>query len=378
MEVIKNIFIYGTVLSFAVYLALGLANPIARMFLVIILAAIVVSITSVRAYLRYSPVKVWFIFLSFITLYFVVTWMNVEDDPRYGNVIGFYANIGLSLGVFFFGLFCSKHIANSTLFKIAFFLFLLVIFYRFIFERSEVIDKISGNRTLNMGYDFVSLLPFLFIFKKKRVPIIVSPLIIYAVIMSIKRGAILITCLFYIYYAYSSFIKNEKYHKLRNTVIAVVLLLGIGYLASIFYFQNDYLQVRIQNMLEGDMNGRDYIYTKIIQHWLNGNNVFEFILGSGFCSSYRIAGNYAHNDWLELLSMSGLLGPIIYMIFFIKEYRYAKKIDNCVTKECIYVLLLIWFAKSVFSMSYCSIANMPMSLLLGYMIGISLKKPHTL
>lgn len=372
MSLINKFFIYGTIISLTTFLALGLANPIARLFLVEILAAILFSIINVSKSIKCSPVKVLFVFLFLVTTYFLTTWFFVGNDTRYGNIIGFYANIGLSLGIFFFGIYCSKYLESDKLFKLAFFLFLIATFYRFVFERNEIIGKTYGNMTMNMGYDFLSLLPFMLIFKRKWIPIIVSPLIIYAVIMCIKRGAILITALFFVYYIYSYFIKNEKAHKMRNTIIGVILLLAASYLALDFYSQNDYLQVRMQNMLEGDMNGRDYIFTRIIEHWQDESNLFEFIFGSGFCSSYKIAGNYAHNDWLELLAMSGIIGPVVYLTFFIKEYKFAKSLSNVFVKECIWVILLIWFTKTFFSMSYCSIANMPMSLLLGYMVGFSL------
>lgn len=376
MSILNKSFIYGTFVSLTAFLALGLANPIARLFLVEILAAILISFVIVRESVKFSPVKIIFAFLSLITIYFLITWLIVGDNPMYGNIIGFYSNIGLALGVFFFGLFCSKYLNTNNLFKFAFFLFFAANFYRFIFERSIIIDKTYGNMTLNMGYDFVSLLPFLLLFKKKWIPIAISPLIIYTVIMCIKRGAILITALFYIYFIYVYFVKNEKVHKMRNIFIGIALMIGAGYLALDFYMQNDYLQVRMQNMMEGDMNGRDYIFSKIINHWQNEVGIFEFIFGSGFCSSYKIAGNYAHNDWLELLAMSGVIGPIAYLTFFVKEYRYARSVYDAELKQIIYVILLIWFAKTFFSMSYCSIANMPMSLLLGYVVGLSIKEKN--
>lgn len=241
-------------------------------------------------------------------------------------------------------------------------------------ERAIMMDKTYGNRTMNMGYDFVSLLPFLMLFKRKWVPIIVFPVLMYAVIMCIKRGAIIIMVLFLLYFLYAYYIRDVKKYRFRNSVIVVFLILGAWSIMKDFYFQNDYLQVRMQNMVDGDINGRDYIFEKILNHWLNEAGLFEFLFGSGFCASYGIAGNYAHNDWLELLAMSGVIGPLVYFVFFVTEFRFASNVKNDSYKKCIYAILCIWLAKTFFSMSYCAISNMPLSLLLGYLVGESIKE----
>ena len=379
MSFTSKLFINGTILSLTVYLALGLANPIARIFLVIVLISIVFSVVNTWSLEKYRPVRMMFSLLMFVTSYFLMTWLFVGNDSSYGNMFGFYSNVGLALGIFFFGLYCALHSKNGeTLFKAVFFMSLVALFYRFTFARAEIAEKTYGNLTLNMGYDFVSLLPYLFLFKRKWIPIAISPLFIYAVIMCIKRGAILITSMFFVYFLYTYFVKNEKKNKVRNTFIVLFLLICAIILASFFYYQNAHLQVRMHNMMEGDTNGRDVLFTKIFGYWKNEANVLEMLFGSGFCSSYKIAGNYAHNDWLELLSSSGVLGVVIYLTFFLSQYKYALRVEDVMYRKCICVILMIWLSRTFFSMSYCSISNMPLSLFFGYMVGKTLTETHKL
>lgn len=363
---------YCTLISLAVFLALGLANPIARVFLILILASVLYSIVATKSYLSQKPIRQMLFFLFFITIYFLFTWGFVGNDFRYGNIVGFYSNIGLALGVFFFGLYCSVNAnISKDILKLFFFIFLLSLLFRFIISKDSIQDKLYGNMTLNMGYDFVTLLPYLFLFKKKWIPILVSPIIILVVLACIKRGAIIITVIFFLYYIYEYFIKTEKKHRIRNVLLSLVILTLLAYLAWNYYWLDEQLQRRMQSLMQGDINGRDRIYSLIYENWLS-NGLIQFIFGNGFCSSYKIAGNYAHNDWLELLAMSGIIGPIIYLRFFIKEYKFASGILFTNDRLCIIAIIIIWFCKSLFSMSYCSFSTMTLSLIFGYLVGNNL------
>ena len=360
---------YCTLVSLSIFLALGLASFIARIFLAVILVSILYSMVATKSYFSEKPVKYMFLLLLFITIYFLLTWGFVGNNPQYGNIVGFYSNIGLALGIFFFGLYCSVNadISEDAL-KVFFIIFLASLLFRLVTSKASIQDQTYGTLTLNMGYDFVALLPYIFLFKKKWIPILVSPIIFISVLACIKRGAIIITSLFYVYYIYEYFIKAEKFHKVRNLILSVLLLFFIAYCGWDYYLQDDQLQRRMTSLMEGDSNGRNVIFSAIFDNWLNSDYI-QIIFGNGFCASFKIAGNYAHNDWLELLAMSGILGPLLYLSFFISEYKYAKSISNLNERLCIIIILIIWFSKTLFSMSYCSVSTMPLSLLLGYMIG---------
>ena len=127
----------------------------------------------------------------------------------------------------------------------------------------------------------------------------------------------------------------------------------------------------MESTMAGNMNERDHIYRAIWEKWSTEDSFFNFVFGYGFCSSMDIAGNRAHNDWLEMLATAGLIGEITYICYYINLFRTRSEISEVRDKRVLDLILLILILKSLFSMSYCSVENMAIFLLLGFVIGRS-------
>ena len=72
----------------------------------------------------------------------------------------------------------------------------------------------------------------------------------------------------------------------------------------------------------------------------------------------NVAGNYAHQDWLELACNNGLLGVLLALLFYITIFFTAYLHRNNLRKEYYTAFLMVGFmlfSKTLFSMS---IANM--------------------
>ena len=69
--------------------------------------------------------------------------------------------------------------------------------------------------------------------------------------------------------------------------------------------------------MEGDISGRDNIAKLIIDYHGTQANVFQIVFGSGSDGTLRLIGAYAHNDWLEILFNQGIVGIIMYVIYWI-------------------------------------------------------------
>lgn len=250
-----------------------------------------------------------------------------------------------------------------------FFLFAVVGY----FSSSEQIS-IETNReefTNNAGFAFVHIMPFLFLIKKRSVAIILLFVSLGFVMVAAKRGAILIAVLFTLYYFYQEYIKNSGRNFVKNVFVLIILILISASLIYYFYISSDYLQLRMERTLEGDSSGRDVIYSNIWNYFISPyNSIWNYLFGFGFAATIKMGGMFAHNDWLELLAMSGILGVSIYLFFFSQIYRFSKR-DFLLTrdKQIINSVLLIWFLKTIFSMGYTDIGLIPIIMILSYLVG---------
>ena len=106
------------------------------------------------------------------------------------------------------------------------------------------------------------------------------------------------------------------------------------------FTSNEFMMRRMTSILEGNTSGREALYGAIVTKWYNSNNIWNLLFGFGFASSLEITGgNFAHNDWLELLSNFGLAGIFAYLLLF---YAAVKNLLNTEwMKDERYLLLTI-------------------------------------
>lgn len=222
--------------------------------------------------------------------------------------------------------------------------------------------------TNNTGYLFLSCVPLLFFFKKKLFQYILLAYTYYYIIISMKRGAILIglfSLLYFLYERYNNANKRERYGIICFTLILTII--GFYFLQS-YYLSSDYFQSRLESTLSGDASNRDVFYPKLIQYYIYQTSFFEFIFGSGADYTIKILGNYAHNDWLEILINNGFLGVLIYLFLYISLFRtYLVKSKNMPdhVRNAFFVTIFIMTSKTLFSMSYSSL-GVGIPICLGY------------
>lgn len=145
---------------------------------------------------------------------------------------------------------------------------------------------------------------------------------------------------------------------------------------AVFFFlsfmeQSEFMTQRVNATLKGDSSARDTLYSYLWNAWLNSDIIHQ-LFGYGISQTVTIVGNYAHNDWLEILIDYGLLGVVLYATIIIKLFKYRKNLNyNKGAKVCYTSIMLIWMMKTLFSMGI----GVPESLnilLLGSFIGNSI------
>ncbi|MBR4307919.1 MAG: O-antigen ligase family protein [Bacteroidaceae bacterium] len=251
-------------------------------------------------------------------------------------------------------------------------LFFLLAFLRFHHTGITLEQKFDGNIgvTNNAAYCIAVALPFLvFIYdKSKLLAGTLMVLSISLIIIGAKRGAIvclIVIALFVLLY----YFKNTK-TSLRKYLIVSLLICSIGWFVNMSYQSNEYLMHRIEKTSQVGIGGREVAYTMLFDHWAREQNPIIFLFGNGTAQTVNIWGNYAHNDWLELLIDNGVLGVCIYMMLFILTYIniYRSELDYSKKIAC-YCAFIIWLCQSIFSMGYTGFDNAILFLLFGLFLG---------
>ena len=137
---------------------------------------------------------------------------------------------------------------------------------------------------------------------------------------------------------------------------------------------NAYFATRLDNTVDGDNEElRSVMYAFMLDWFLHNNTITGFLIGNGPYTSVKIMGLLAHNDWLEIALALGCVGLFSYLFYWfsiIKTSRLLKKENYYQAYYIAMSFLLIYFMKSLFSMSY---ENIPIasSMLLAFVLANS-------
>lgn len=319
---------------------------------------------------------------KFYTIWTILFLLNTTGylffTPEFGGrYFTFFKTTLFNLVLFYpFYYFAQKELLQAKD-LIRFFIFYLpVAILQYFFNMMTIMEKYDRSEDLivnNMAYLFVNLMPYVFLFKKKKLLSLLSMLLLmYFIIQGSKRGAIIVGGLGLVFFMYYQLKTLEGRNKIIGFFVSLISLISMGYYGFTTLMQNEYLLERLGQVSEGGFSGRDTIFSNIWNGWLNSGDYFHYLFGYGFAASLRLSGvgNYAHSDWLEMLSNFGLFGIGIYLMFywtgfkmvFLNNWKSDKKI-------LVAVVLCMWFLISLGSMTIYSVNTLPLIIFLGYLFG---------
>lgn len=243
-------------------------------------------------------------------------------------------------------------------------------YYRYQAETIELFNGVDDmGITNNAGYVFLSLIPALLLFNKKTYIQYFGLIVANAfIILSTKRGAIFIAALVTITFLWYNLRQSKGKKKfIIITITTLFFILAYQFINDLL-INNSYFYGRIQDTLSGNSSHRDEIYLSMWDAYTSSENPIHKLFGRGAYGTLTVGMNFAHNDWLEILTNQGLLGVIIFARFFIYQIKNLRDYshNDCV-KQILILVLIIMFCKTIFSMSYSDI-----SIYLSSVIGYSL------
>lgn len=252
------------------------------------------------------------------------------------------------------GFLTEKTIRNWLLF------FLLVATYLFfeterraIVEEALLSGKESEDITNNGSYIILSLLPaVVFYDKRPALRFLVLSFCVVLIFVSMKRGAILITllCMPTLLHQYVFGLDIRK--KLLLGLFFLILFFIAFNIVTNYMDNNMYVYQRVMDTMDGKSSGRDNIYDYFYNKFLNFD-LQNFLFGIGANGTVKLYGKYAHNDWLEIAINQGCIGLFIYLAYWIALIRtWLKSRKHSLVSSSMKLVIIIYFLRSLFSMSY--------------------------
>lgn len=374
MKTISNIYLYSWVIYLLQGFLFGDESRIGTILLfVILLVSMFVTLKVISTFRQPLFLKGLNLLLLMFTVYGAIYIMVGQKVAPGHPVYEYLKNIYVSfLPVYCFFYFTKKGQLTSNNIRLVFFLLLLTCTGSYyIYESRKLMLLTDGTITEisnNVSYSFVAMMPMLYLFKKRMSVQLFSILyIMFFVLSSFKRGAILIAFICLLILFYQLFAKSNRIIKYRMLILMAGFVIVSAYYINYLYDTSDRFVYQIEKTEEGNSSKRDLIYSTLLNHYLDNTSDKEFLIGGGPDHTWAIYGNYAHNDWLEILTNNGLLGGVIYAIyficFFINMRQYKKQ--NPFIYGIIQMAFIVLLVKTFFSMSYASVP-ISMSLILGY------------
>ena len=276
--------------------------------------------------------------------------------PNYNYIKDIYISL---LPVFPFYVFTKQGKLDENMLRDWAVVFLLLTIVSYFFtSQQHLIESENGAEefTNNLGYVFLPLIPLLVFWNRNRTIQYVGLVVIMLfVLLCFKRGAIIIGAICAAVFLIRTMRSTTGTRKVWVVVLSVVVILAGVYFVSHLLETSYYFNRRFEETLEGNSSGRDELYGVYWNHFKNEMNPLLFLFGNGANATLTISDNYAHNDWLELAINQGLLGIIIYFVYWLGFYKSWKQtaFDGDI-HLAMGLCLMIYFLKTFFSMSYGS------------------------
>lgn len=285
------------------------------------------------------------------------------------------------LPIYVFYYFAWKGVLSKRYMQVlTFFFFIVVIisYWSYDMDSRSILAESGVERdgiVNNMGYEFLCLFPILTFSNKRPFLQYVGIICVMTfILMGMKRGAILIGALCMVWFLLEMFRTAKRYKKLLIVVVSVAAVILMSYLVWHLLQTSDFFNQRLQSTIEGNLSGRNLLYATSFNYFLYDTTLFQFLFGSGANATLEVSMNYAHNDWLELAINQGVLGVVLYAVYWVCFFRAWRSMsNNRLVAFAFGLLLLIYFMRTFFSFSYGDM-NIYSTSVLGFCLGVESRK----
>lgn len=232
--------------------------------------------------------------------------------------------------------------------------------------------------TNNAGYLFAAIVPMLVLMRSKSWYKFALLLIAFIFsLLAMKRGALLVIAVVSLIFMWNTLKRSNTFGKIAVLLLSVVFVGVLYYGVTYMMETSDYFIYRLEQTREGSSSGRDEMYSEMIHYFIQDSSIFTLLFGHGIDGTGLLFGNGAHNDWLEFAIDFGLLGLILYIIYWVRLYKvWRTSKDLGLVGVAMGIIVVSEFMKTFFSFSF---NNIPIQLVpaFGYCLAcVEMHKMH--
>lgn len=280
-----------------------------------------------------------------LILWVITVWVLISNILSGNNLWNSLVHIGISLlWILIYSFFYNQIRKYPESFdSIRKFIFIMFLFYvgATIYAKLNIQEIYNRTAVVNYVYYVLVFFPWILLASNKRLRNFSILIIVVMVLISMKRGAIVVfPIMFFVFYFIDGKVNNRRIkNALRVFVMFLLIIVGLVYIDQLY---DGYISNRFTYESLASGSGRDTIYTMVINNILN-RNIADFLIGLGSGSTTLYIGAAAHNDWLEFIFSFGLIGVFLYMNLFIILIRKTyKSIKNKFIYSSLYAVSIIY------------------------------------
>ncbi|HQG78348.1 MAG TPA: O-antigen ligase family protein [Bacteroidales bacterium] len=328
---------------------------------------------------------------GFATLLFIYVFLHHRFSAYYfKNILLYFLGIYLIYSIFsdstFEYLYLTVRVAFWVLGSLAFYyfflndlisqrqlrlMFLLITFIACLF--TFILMSRSDTYQNANAYLLLWCLPLLFLFKQSKLVQLAIIISIVAIVLTIKRGAILALIMsLFLYFIAMNHISEKKISKIKITLTSLFIA---GVISLVLYLN---WEIVTERMADRTGSGRVNLYTAIIKNYIRGD-IIDILFGHGINSVQKLTtivlakkpggiGVAAHSDWLQYMSDFGFFG-LLFMFLF--HFKFIKLIRFHLHHKTSWLPpLLLTYTIFTLTTVYSFILNSPNAIFLGIFIAL--------
>lgn len=354
----------------SIFFSGGVIGPSMAILIAVISASYLFKII-IKGMKMNSFAKLWLLFLLYQSIIYLLS-------GNYSRNFGIFQRMLLNTLPFFaFYYFITKGILtikHFNYFLVAALPLFILNFYKTYFFLQDY--KNAENVVVTAAaYMFIGLLPFAFMLRNKLLALLSLLTIWYFLLQSNKKAAVFCGILALSFLVFQNLILIKRQFNLRNVIFSIAVISSLGYYSYNSYMQNEFLQKRMDRLLESGDNVREDIVEKTFNVWYGSNEFSTYLFGLGYDSSRDVTGISSHNDVVDAITSFGLIGFLLYVLIFYSLVKLTlKKGWNNDKRIIMYVFLGIALITSLSNRWYTNAFPFMITMFLPYLL-LTRKEP---
>lgn len=253
------------------------------------------------------------------SLWLITGWIFLVGIMQGVSIWSMFVHLGLSFLWIFMYHFGKYYIAKKvTIYSMTLkWITLLFLFYAFSAVYAAFIISLMYGITpvINLVYYIMVFYPWITLMPSKKLKKVLNFIVIAIVLLSFKRGAIIIFPLMLITYSIvKSKSENRKIAGIGKAVFYFILFIcGLLIVDNITdgFIMNRFTLEALENG-----SGRTDLYSIAINN-IQNRSFGDLLIGLGSGSSVQFLGTGVHNEWIEFIFSFGIIGLILYAKLFV-------------------------------------------------------------